>query len=1136
MREIIDLVSDSEKDPPEDFRAKFVDLVGDEEHSSALARSQETPEAPPATDTAEDGQKGSEKWHNQDEIADFNLQNEFFVSDSLPLPSSDHELDPFAVFDAHSGADGDHNELNVPEFASQDEDIDVFKLTSDEDNRPWEQNDAETLNKRQWSNSSEDSDSDSMAQNVSRRKVEQKEEDQAVEPEDLEEMSSGSDVEIVRIKAARSPLKVEIGTKIAVNPWTLTRKERNQRFKESLEAMTSSERSDAIGYRDELDSFAIGLTERAKELEYQAELAVSPVTRGFNRDMADKYRNLSTEVREVLYDLQLRRYSESSVSNFIRVSRARLNDKNKRIQRMLQDFQTNLNAQSRSDIPHRSYGASSESVSGTVGIEERNRMESEYAQLLDKIHNNVTPMSMPSELDVSDLEHQRLGLGWLVGVEKGPNHGGILADDMGLGKTIQSIALMYAHPPPSTGPRLTLIVCATALIQTWYSELHDRVKPEFRKRVYVHHRATNKSLLMNANAIERQYDVVITTYTTLLYETDAYNKRHNRPLPSIHWWRVILDEAHTIKNPVARTSIACASLRAVNRICLSGTPMQNNLFELWPLIRFLKIKPYWDSMLAFKSILPREKITMNGDRSTISEIQTESNSIFKTLLSVILLRRRKTTLINGRKILEGLPPKTTYSMMLTPSPAELESYREVEAGLIKILKTKRLALNEFSMSNILSALLRMRQQACHPYLIALTALIRGTSEIGITEQDVQAAIAIRADDRTQALVRQITDADCCSCFSTDSEDESGLLVITGCIHCICRSCLNEIESQQEPNGGLINCPSCHSRIQETSPLKVVREVVKRAPAEGTFEEISELVKHQFKQRQKRTQKEMLMWKQSINELVEEHNERYEQSLEDHTDADAVLRDFEVLNPGVRFEESTENDEIGEDEGELDQHRIVQVDCSSACGRQINYALDIDRVAQLFRIQGVFDDGWKTSDKIDGTMSILYKIWQQSPTDKVIIFSSFTSFLEIFTIPLTAARIPFTMYTGSMSVDERNESLELFRNGVEKVLLISLKAGNVGLTLTSANRVILAEPFWNPYVEDQAKDRVHRIGQSKPVHVYRLFNQDTVEDRIRGIQDKKRKVIGAALDAKASTGGRVTRQDLLYMLGMAPAAA
>jgi SNF2 family DNA or RNA helicase len=79
------------------------------------------------------------------------------------------------------------------------------------------------------------------------------------------------------------------------------------------------------------------------------------------------------------------------------------------------------------------------------------------------------------------------------------------------------------------------------------------------------------------------------------------------------------------------------------------------------------------------------------------------------------------------------------------------------------------------------------------------------------------------------------------------------------------------------------------------------------------------------------------------------------------------------------------------------------------------------------------------------------------------------------------------------------------------MLVSLKAGNAGLNLTSANHVIVMDPFWNPYIEMQAVDRAYRIGQQKPVRVYRLLVPRTVEDRIAGLQEEKRKFVDAALD-------------------------
>ena len=97
------------------------------------------------------------------------------------------------------------------------------------------------------------------------------------------------------------------------------------------------------------------------------------------------------------------------------------------------------------------------------------------------------------------------------------------------------------------------------------------------------------------------------------------------------------------------------------------------------------------------------------------------------------------------------------------------------------------------------------------------------------------------------------------------------------------------------------------------------------------------------------------------------------------------------------------------------------------------------------------------------------------------------------------------------------------------MLLSLKAGGTGLNLTAADHVFLLDPWWNPAVEDQAADRAHRIGQDRPVLVHRLIASETVEERILGLQDRKRAVAEAALGEAAATGSGITRDDILELL-------
>ena len=121
--------------------------------------------------------------------------------------------------------------------------------------------------------------------------------------------------------------------------------------------------------------------------------------------------------------------------------------------------------------------------------------------------------------------------------------------------------------------------------------------------------------------------------------------------------------------------------------------------------------------------------------------------------------------------------------------------------------------------------------------------------------------------------------------------------------------------------------------------------------------------------------------------------------------------------------------------------------------------------------------------------------------KILLFSQFTSMLALIEVELFKRGIPFAKLTGQTR--KREEAIEVFRSGAADLFLISLKAGGVGLNLTEADTVILYDPWWNPAVEMQAADRAHRIGQDKPVFVYKLVTEQTVEERILALQDKKR---------------------------------
>jgi SNF2 family DNA or RNA helicase len=147
--------------------------------------------------------------------------------------------------------------------------------------------------------------------------------------------------------------------------------------------------------------------------------------------------------------------------------------------------------------------------------------------------------------------------------------------------------------------------------------------------------------------------------------------------------------------------------------------------------------------------------------------------------------------------------------------------------------------------------------------------------------------------------------------------------------------------------------------------------------------------------------------------------------------------------------------------------------------------------------------------------------------KALVFSQWTSLLDLTEPHLQAAKIDYLRLDGSTR--DRGAVVRGFQDQAgPPVLLISLKAGGTGLNLTAADHIFLLDPWWNPAVEDQAADRAHRIGQERPVMVYRLVAEETVEERILALQKRKREIAEAAL-GEADRAAGITRDELLELL-------
>ncbi|KLP16539.1 RIS1-similarity to RAD5 protein [Fusarium fujikuroi] len=339
-------------------------------------------------------------------------------------------------------------------------------------------------------------------------------------------------------------------------------------------------------------------------------------------------------------------------------------------------------------------------------------------------------------LKVKLLPHQVEGVEWMRGRELGPvkrgkvPKGGILADDMGLGKTLQTISLILTNQKPAKDApgwkkhfekieKTTLVVAPLALIRQWEHEINDKVEKTHGLKVCVHH-GPNRTKRFKELAL---YDVVITTYQILVSEHGNSSDAENGLKAGcfgLHWWRVVLDEAHTVKNRNAKATKACYALNSEYRWCLSGTPMQNNLDELQSLVKFLRIRPY-DDLKEWKEHID---LPLKNGRGHIAIRRLHS------LLRCFMKRRTKEILKEAGALNPGGKPsaegegsstgfKVTERKVVTIStalsPAERKFYDRLAARADRSIE--QMMQGKVNYANALTLLLRLRQACNHPKLV-----------------------------------------------------------------------------------------------------------------------------------------------------------------------------------------------------------------------------------------------------------------------------------------------------------------------------------------------------------------------------------------------------------------------------------
>ncbi len=565
-----------------------------------------------------------------------------------------------------------------------------------------------------------------------------------------------------------------------------------------------------------------------------------------------------------------------------------------------------------------------------------------------------------------------------------------------------------------SAPCTTLVVAPMSLLDQWQSEAAKASQPGTLKTLvyYGSDKAVNlQHLCCEGNAASAP-NLIITSYGVVLSEFNQVaaqngDRGSHGGLFSLDFFRVILDEAHFIKNRQSKTAKACYEINAQHRWVLTGTPIVNRLEDLFSLVRFLRVEP-WSNFSFWKTF-----ITVPFE----SKDFIRALDVVQTVLEPLVLRRTKDMKTPDGEALVPLPPRTIEIEEIELSKPEREVYDYIyNRAKRTFAATMEAGTLMKSYTTIFAQILRLRQSCCHP-ILTRNKTIAAEEEEAAAASDVVNGLADDMDlqelidrftsdsgeqdaNRFGAHVLQQIQDDAANECPICAEEPMIEPTVTGCWHSACKSCLVNYIEHQKDKGNLPLCFNCREPINQRDLFEIIRH-----------------------------------------------------DPDPYPDTDADPSTTSPLQPArISLRRLTAN----------------------------------------------------ASAKITALVTHLQRLRHTNPRSKAVVFSQFTSFLDLISPALAREQIPHLRFDGAMAQKARAAVLHDFgarTSGV--VLLLSLRAGGVGLNLTMAQNVFMMDPWWSFAVEAQAIDRVHRMGQEEEVRVVRFVCRGSIEERMLRVQERKK---------------------------------
>ncbi|XP_078160995.1 SNF2 domain-containing protein / helicase domain-containing protein isoform X3 [Carex rostrata] len=670
-------------------------------------------------------------------------------------------------------------------------------------------------------------------------------------------------------------------------------------------------------------------------------------------------------------------------------------------------------------------------------------------------------------------EYQHIGLDWLVTMyEKRLN--GILADEMGLGKTIMTIALLahLACEKGVWGPHL--IVVPTSVMLNWETEFLKWC-PAFKILTYfgsAKERKQKRQGWMKPN----YFHVCITTYRLVIQDSKIFKRKK--------WKYLILDEAHLIKNWKSQRWQTLLNFNSKRRILLTGTPLQNDLMELWSLMHFL-MPHVFQSHQEFKDWFSNP---ISGMVDGQEKVNKEVIDRLHNVLRPFILRRLK------RDVEKQLPKKQEHVIYCRLSRRQRNLYEDFIAS-----SETQATLASSNFFGMISVIMQLRKVCNHPDLFEGRPIISSFDMAGIELNicsDVCTALSAGPFSRV---------------------DFEGL---------------NLVFTQNEFNMTSWEADLVSSIASSPSYIALDQKKGRSQQAAGIFEELQRKIWEERERESKEREEAVAWWNRlqcqkkpvygtnlrkivAVKHPVFDISEKMNNPL-CYLDYPSKLSEI-VLAPIERFKKMV--DVVEAFMFAIPASRapppvswctkwrspvFFEPSYTEECTRAFSPLLSPLRPA-IVRRQVYFPDRRLVQfdcGKLQELSVLLRRL--RSGGHRALIFTQMTKMLDVLEEFINLYGYTYLRLDGSTPPEERQTLMQRFNTNPKIFLFIlSTRSGGVGINLVGADTVIFYDSDWNPAMDQQAQDRCHRIGQTREVHIYRLISESTIEENILKKANQKR---------------------------------